>query len=386
MRRFYISLICSMLLLSTVACDENSKQPEQAKQLEFSCQTTGFTSGENQTYAVWEEGDNFYLYRSEDWSAALLRIMSVAGSNSATFSGKAKSTNGEYYAVSPALAAGAVRSNGEIAITVAPNNIILAGENTAAAIPQVGVESGANQLSFTPIFGALQVDLSEFDAITSVNIVVPSNHSGLYGTFTYNLPQGKISGEEGASHSLTRKFSSPHDISSNRCIYIAMPEGEYSHIDVIVRNEDSFEKSLYSVENFEIKRGEICSAQASHATLPAIVDSWRIKSFENSEAVVDIYIQFNIDNTFVLYQRNNTLEYTRFDGSYTIDEATSTLSGVYSDGSQWAESYTFQVEGGILTMVGTHSNEKFCYEVATIPASAQERATTLAARGIKRAL
>lgn len=387
MRKIQISLICSLLLLTAVSCNNTKSDSDAAKHIELLCQTNGFTDGESQTFAAWEEGDSFYLYRSEDWHAALLRIVSVAGSNSATFSGKAKSTKNGYYAVSPALAAGAVRSNGEISITVAPNNILFAGENTAAAIPQVGVESGANQLTFTSIFGALQVELSDFDALTYVKVTVPSEGYGLHGTFTYNLQQGNICGKEDTSYSLTRTSATPIDISSNRNICVAMPEGEYSRVELFVRNSHTFEKVLYTVENCEVKCGEITTATATSTILPDIVDCWHITSFEESDANVDIYIQFNTDNTFVIYQRNNSLEYIRFDGTYTIDYTTSTISGVYSDGVAWSESYTFQIENGVLTMVGTTSNEKSSYEVAEMPATAtQKGAKSLASRGVKRAL
>ena len=386
MRRFCITLICSLLLLATVGCDNKNKS-DIAKQVEFLCNTTGFTDGENQTYAAWEEEDCFYLYRSEDWSAALLRISSVAGSNSATFNGKAKSTDGEYYAIYPALAAGVIRPNGEISITVEPKNILFAGENTTTATPQIGAESGANKLTFAPIFGALQVELSDFDALTSVKVTVPSDGYGLYGSFTYNLQQGKICGKTNTSYSLTRTFTSPFDISDNRTIHIAMPEGEYSNIDLFVRNDQNSEKMLYTVKDFEIKQGKITVAAATSVVIPAIVDSWHITNFEEATADVDVYIQFNHDNTFVIYQRNNTIEYVRYDGTYTIDPATSTISGEYSDGSKWAEEYSFQVVDGVLTMVGITSNEKSCYEIAEIPAAAtQESKTSLASRGVTRPL
>lgn len=387
MKQIKISLICSLLLFAAVSCDNNKNSSDSAQHIELSCQTIGFTNGDSQTVATWEEGDSFYLYRSEDWSAALLQLLSGAGSDSATFSGKAKSIKAEYYAVSPASAVGAVRSNGEIAITVAPKNILFAGENTTSAIPQVGVESDANQLTFAPIFGALQVELSDFAAVTYVKATLPNESYGLHGTFTYNLLQGNICGKEDSSYSLTRTFTSPIDISSNRNICVAMPEGEYSHIELFVRNSHTFEKMLYTVEGAEVKRGKLTIASATSTTIPAIVDSWHITSFEESAANVDIYIQFNTDNTFVIYQRNNTIEYIRFDGTYTIDYTTSTISGVYSDGLAWSESYTFQIENGVLTMVGTTSNEKSSYEVAEVPAIAtQKGAKSLASRGVKRAL
>ena len=70
-----------------------------------------------------------------------------------------------------------------------------------------------------------------------------------------------------------------------------------------------------------------------------IVGCWKLETFAGFQADTDVYIVFNADNSFTLYQRSDSHNYTVFIGSYNMDKATSIISGVYSNGTEWAHQY-----------------------------------------------
>lgn len=100
---------------------------------------------------------------------------------------------------------------------------------------------------------------------------------------------------------------------------------------------------------------------------------WALKSFCGVEADADICINFAKDGKFTIYQRTEELEYTVFDGTYTVDEENSLISGIYSDGSSWVSSYhyTVDVEARELLLESVENpTEVAVYEPATVPTSA----------------
>ena len=100
---------------------------------------------------------------------------------------------------------------------------------------------------------------------------------------------------------------------------------------------------------------------------------WALKSFCGVEADADICINFAKDGKFTIYQRTEELEYTVFDGTYTVDEENSLVSGIYSDGSSWVSSYhyTVDVEARELLLESVENPaEVAVYEPATVPTSA----------------
>lgn len=71
---------------------------------------------------------------------------------------------------------------------------------------------------------------------------------------------------------------------------------------------------------------------------------WKLSTFCNIPADVDIYINFGNDGKFMIYQRTENFSYSVFEGEYFVDNATSTMSGVYSDGVPWASSYRYVLD------------------------------------------
>lgn len=352
-----------MALLVASSCTTNI---DAVKSITLTCKTKGFTDGTNSTTAHWEEGEQFYMFRSEDWRSALMTLSSGAGSTSAKFNGKSVGTEGHYYAVRPASATGVIMPNGEVTIKVEPNNIFVAGENSATIIPQIG--AGSTSLTFTSLFGALKYEIEGITSLSLIKAHIPNKERGLYGQFEYNFKADK-SFSDNENYNVTRREATPIDISADNSVYVALPAGEYSEVELIVRNDQTGRQMLYRAEDVTIQRGKMVNLQGfTPVALPFVVGSWHIKSLGGMVATADLYIEFLHDNSFTTLQRTNGMEYKRYSGTYTIDESTSTISGRYDDGESWADSYRFRLDGLDLVLESCTSDSDIAvYESADMP-------------------
>lgn len=106
-----------------------------------------------------------------------------------------------------------------------------------------------------------------------------------------------------------------------------------------------------------------------------LIGEWQLKTWNNEDSPVDIYLGLKKDGSFELYQRSYTVFYELYTGSFSVSNGV--LSGVYSDGEAWGSTYSFALtsEDKILTLT---SNSKpaveSVYERSEIPAVVREEA------------
>ena len=113
---------------------------------------------------------------------------------------------------------------------------------------------------------------------------------------------------------------------------------------------------------------------------------WHLVNLNEMDVDVDIYINFGKDGKFVIYQRTETLEFTVFNGTYTIDEENAVISGVYDDGTAWLCDYNYVVDKEAKTLTLTDVNnesEVAVYEWATLPASATVKTRSASVSDVK---
>lgn len=101
----------------------------------------------------------------------------------------------------------------------------------------------------------------------------------------------------------------------------------------------------------------------------SVVGEWHMVSWSNSTLDgADIYLSFDNDGSFNLYQRLYKPTYTHYEGIYKLSG--STLSGTYSDGTAWSgTAYTieFADNGNSLTLTGTNSDDVSVYVKEPVP-------------------
>jgi hypothetical protein len=100
----------------------------------------------------------------------------------------------------------------------------------------------------------------------------------------------------------------------------------------------------------------------------SLIGEWSLSSWAGSaDAAPKVYIVFNEDQTFDMYQQSYSVIWFRYDGTWSLNGTT--LSGKYSDGESWADSYKYSLdnEGNLLLQSVSNSSEISVYEVAEMP-------------------
>ena len=106
-----------------------------------------------------------------------------------------------------------------------------------------------------------------------------------------------------------------------------------------------------------------------------IVGTWNLKTVQTKAATmggqsVDVYIVFNEDNTFALYQKVGAAgRFSSYSGTWTLLE--STLTGKYSDGKSWGSQYEVSQNEDRSTLTLSSAGEDYSYAKATLPAELQ---------------
>lgn len=90
----------------------------------------------------------------------------------------------------------------------------------------------------------------------------------------------------------------------------------------------------------------------------------------------DIYLSFEENNTFELYQKIVEGAYRLYRGTWNLEE--DLLTGKYNDGEDWAAAYQISIDGKTLTMTSQNdASEVSVYEKKEIPATVKESSETI---------
>lgn len=104
---------------------------------------------------------------------------------------------------------------------------------------------------------------------------------------------------------------------------------------------------------------------------------WELVS-RSDEAVTDfsVYMCFNSDGTFTLYQKLQAPVYYSYAGTWSTSDGV--LDGYYNDGSPWASSYSYEFSdnGAILYLktVGSFSGETQVFFYTNLPKEVSDNA------------
>lgn len=94
------------------------------------------------------------------------------------------------------------------------------------------------------------------------------------------------------------------------------------------------------------------------------------KAAQIGEAEIEVYIEFNKDNTFNLWQMIGAGRFEKLTGTWTLNQ--NVLSGKYSDKKDWGTTYDVAVESGNLVMTEMKTGKETCiYRKCTIPSDIQ---------------
>ena len=105
-----------------------------------------------------------------------------------------------------------------------------------------------------------------------------------------------------------------------------------------------------------------------------LTGEWKLAMWNEATPEFNVYIDFNEDGTFEMYQQVWSLDYELFTGNYVING--DIVTGTYIDGTNWACGYKFAKEGNTLTMYSQEDQSvASVYEACEIPAEIKAEAT-----------
>ena len=99
---------------------------------------------------------------------------------------------------------------------------------------------------------------------------------------------------------------------------------------------------------------------------------WHIIEWNNETPEFDVYIEFKAGK-FNIYQQVYSVFFEKFEGSYNVSNGV--VTGTYTDGSNWACGYKFEVAGSELTLKSQEDTSIVSvYKKCTIPQSVIDEA------------
>lgn len=103
------------------------------------------------------------------------------------------------------------------------------------------------------------------------------------------------------------------------------------------------------------------------SSVGSVTGTWHMSSWTGLTSA-DIYVSFNDNGTFDLYQRLYSPVYEHLTGSWTLNEGL--LSGTYEDGEPWHADYNVLIRstGNEMILTATYNaDDKATYVKAEIP-------------------
>ena len=106
-----------------------------------------------------------------------------------------------------------------------------------------------------------------------------------------------------------------------------------------------------------------------------VIGSWKLANLETKAVSlggqqVDVYMTFNDDFSFELYQKIGSAgRYKHYHGTWTLTGTV--LDGRYSDNTPWASSYEVTQNKEKTTLVLTCAGEVYTYSKTNIPSDIQ---------------
>lgn len=110
----------------------------------------------------------------------------------------------------------------------------------------------------------------------------------------------------------------------------------------------------------------------------SVTGEWQLSQISTKASIggqtVDVYVAFNEDGSFELYQMIGTGRYRKFTGTWSLLEKV--LSGSYTGGGKWASDYNVELDEARTTMTLTtlDGSETTVYRKQAIPADVKENA------------
>ena len=131
-----------------------------------------------------------------------------------------------------------------------------------------------------------------------------------------------------------------------------------------------------------------CGTSKVNPLIKGVLGEWHLVAWSGEMTEqIDVYVEFKIDNTFNLYQKDwqTPIYYTSYAGNYLITE--DIITGQYTDGRTWGAANGYQATLGVdgkLTLVNVDNPDDISvFAPTTIPASIKTAASAASTRSVE---
>ena len=369
MNRFW-GLLMAVAVLALPSCNGNdngedggSNKPTGPTTISFASTTEAIDG----TTLIWSAYDEISVHGKGSTTATILSVSAGSGKSTATFSGKMEAAE-KYYAFYPAEAA-TVESDGLFSFELPRNRE--AGESFLGCgkIIRAAEGTAASGFEFRNLMGFVELRLAGEGNVSSVKINV-ANNKPLSGIFSYDVEQQRLTSVETSSSAVA---SLPRTITLSatpKSVFVMLPEGHYSDMTITLsgdRGQQYFVEGEVVVERSSVTVVDRLTLNEEYVDISFLGD-WQLTQFCGTAAEVDIYLSLKEDDSFTLYQRAFDYQMSIYEGYYSYNGRTSTISGEYSDGVKWSADYSVAMNGED-TMIWTNNttNEVSVYERCELP-------------------
>lgn len=135
-------------------------------------------------------------------------------------------------------------------------------------------------------------------------------------------------------------------------------------------NSDNMKRIIIIVLSTILIAG--CGYNSKEPKTIDITGQWELmdmqtKAIQIGEVEIEVYLEFNADKTFNIWQKIGEGRHREFTGTWEITD--NSLSGKYSDGKEWGSVYEVSMEDGNLNLSETKSGtETYVYHKCQLPA------------------
>lgn len=117
-----------------------------------------------------------------------------------------------------------------------------------------------------------------------------------------------------------------------------------------------------------------CEPKPSGGDASCVTGEWSLVQWNDATPEFHVYIDFNADGTFEMYQQVWSFDYEYYNGKYSLNG--DVMTGTYADGKPWACAYRVNVVDGQLFMYSQEDHSvTSVYEKCTISADIKAEAT-----------
>ena len=117
-----------------------------------------------------------------------------------------------------------------------------------------------------------------------------------------------------------------------------------------------------------------CESKVNGGKKQTVVGEWTLVQWNEATPEFHVYIDFNADGTFEMYQQVWSFDYEYYNGKYSLNG--DVMTGTYADGTPWACAYRVNVVDGQLIMYSQEDKSvTSVYEKCTIPVEIKSEAT-----------